>query len=129
MIFELNEENYILFAAKHYYSLHYSMTEFNSDLKRVIYIKRLLRKYQRSGVLSERLILNHLILLFNVFEPPNVVNKMLFFKIDKECYGYLKTFLVYLNRMSNEIPINSDYIIISSDIKIDMHIAKLLREL
>lgn len=125
---DLTEDNFLLFAAKHYYSVHYSMTEFNSDLKRIIYIKRLLKKYKKSGELAERLILNHLILLYNVFEPTIAVNKMLFFKLDDNCYSALKTFLVYLNRMPMEISYNGNKLI-SSDIPLDMEIAKILREL
>lgn len=125
---DLNSENYLLYAAKHYWPIHYSTAEFNSDLKRITYVKRLLKKYKKNGILAERLILNHLILLFNVFEPSIAVNKMLFFKIDQECYCALKTFLVYLNRMPDIIELNNIKII-SSDIRIDMDIAKLLREL
>lgn len=124
----LNSQNYLLFAAKHYYPVHYSLSEFNSDLKRIIYVKKLLKKYKNDGVLMERLILNHLILLFNVFEPTLAVNKMLFFKIDEDCYSYLKTFLIYLNRMSNSIEINNKKIL-SSDIILDMEIANILRNL
>jgi hypothetical protein len=125
---DLTESNFLLFAAKYYYSIHYCITEFNSDLKRIIYIKRLLKKYKKSGELAERLILNHLILLYNVFEPTAAVNKMLFFKLDKDCYSALKTFLVYLNRMPSEISFNNTRLI-SSDIPLDMEIAKILREL
>jgi hypothetical protein len=125
---DLTEDNFLLFAAKHYYSVHYSITEFNSDLKRIIYIKRLLKKYKKSGELAERLILNHLILLYNVFEPTIAVNKMLFFKLDDNCYSALKTFLVYLNRMPTEILYDGTKLI-SSDIPLDMEIAKILREL
>lgn len=125
---DLTESNFVLFAAKHYYSIHYSITEFNSDLKRIIYIKRLLKKYKKNGELAERLILNHLILLYNVFEPTFAVNKMLFFKLDKDCYSALKTFLVYLNRMPMEITFNGTRLI-SSDIPLDMEVAKILREL
>ena len=74
------------------------------------------------------MILNHLILLYNVFEPTLAVNTMLFFKIHKDYYSSLKTFLVYLNRMPNEIQLNNT-IIISSSIPIDMDIAKVLRNL
>ena len=125
---DLNSENFLLFAAKHYWSVHYSTAEFNSDLSRIIYIKRLLKKYKKTNILSDRLILNHLILLFNVFEPTLAVTMMLFLKIDKDCYSPLKTFLVYLNRMPDEIKINNIKIL-SSDIFIDMDIAKVLREL
>lgn len=125
---ELTEDNFLLFAAKHYYSIHYSVSEFDSDLKRIIYIKRLLKKYIKTGDLAERLILNHLILLYNVFEPTTAVNKMLFLKLDENCYSAIKTFLTYLNRMPIEITFN-DTKVISSDIPIDMNIAKILREL
>ena len=125
---DLNSENFLLFAAKHYWPVHYSTDEFNSDLSRIIYIKRLLKKYKKTNILSDRLILNHLILLFNVFEPTLAVTMMLFLKIDKDCYSPLKTFLVYLNRMPDEIKINNIKIL-SSDIFIDMDIAKVLREL
>lgn len=125
---DLNSENFLLFAAKHYWPVHYSTAEFNSDLSRIIYIKRLLKKYKKTNILSDRLILNHLILLFNVFEPTLAVTMMLFLKIDKDCYSPLKTFLVYLNRMPDEIKINNIKIL-SSDIFIDMDIAKVLREL
>jgi len=125
---DLTEDNFLLFAAKHYYSMHYCVSEFNSDLKRIIYIKRLLKKYNKSGELADRLILNHLILLYNVFGPTLAVNKMIFLKIDNDYYSALKTFLVYLNRMSAEIEINNN-IIISSNIPIDMEIANILRQL
>ena len=99
MFDELTPENFLLFAAKHSWSVHYSVSEFESDLQRIIYVKRLLRKYKKTGVISERLILNHLILLYNVFEPTVAVNRMLFFKIDPDCYSSLKTFMIYLNRI------------------------------
>lgn len=126
---ELVDDNFLLFAAKHYFPVHYSLMEFNSDLRKIIYIKRLLRKYKNNNILLERLILNHLILLYNVFEPTSAVNRMLFFKIDAECYSSLKTFLIYLNRMSDVIYINNKMRINSSDIQIDMNIAKILREI
>jgi hypothetical protein len=125
---ELTEQNFTFFAVKHYWPLHYSIVEFNTDLKRITYIKRLLKKYKKSGILAERLILNHLILLYNVFEPTTAVNSMLFFKIEQENYSQLKTFLVYLNRMPNTIKLNNN-VIISSEIPIDMEIAKILRAL
>lgn len=128
MINDLTADNFLLFAAKHYYSVHYCTSEFNSDLKRVSYVKRLLKKYIRTGELSDRLILNHLILIYNVFEPTSAATNMLFLKMDFECYSGLKTFLVYLNRMPEKIFFDNK-ILISSDINIDMNIAKVLRDL
>lgn len=128
MIENLTDESFLLYAAKHYSSLHYTTEEFNSDIKRISYIKRLIKKYKNNGVLAERLILNHLILLYNVFQPQSVVTLMLFYRLDQDCYSVLKTFLVYLNRMPDEIKFNNKKII-SSDIPVDMNIAKILRKL
>ena len=125
---DLNSENYILFAARYYSTLHYTTKEFNSDLKRVSYVKRLINRYLVSGKLKERLILNHIILLFNVFSDKEAVQKLLFFKLDVQCYSVLKTFLVYLNRMPNEIIIDNKTIILTQ-IPIDMELANILRNL
>tara|TARA_Y100000034_G_C6779341_1_gene348174 strand:- start:37 stop:336 length:300 start_codon:yes stop_codon:yes gene_type:complete len=79
------------------------MEEFNEDLNRIKYIKRLLRKYKKTGVLRERLILNHLIILQNVFGPA-ATSRMLFFKINEELFSELKTFLIFLKYLPEEIP-------------------------
>jgi hypothetical protein len=125
----LTNENYLLVAAKQYWSIHYTDLEFYSDLKRVFSIKKLINKYINSEVLSDRLILNHIILLFNAFESNIFVVKMLFLKLDIQHYSAIKTFLVYLDNMPDIIKINDVKIIISSDILIDMTIANRLRVL
>lgn len=98
MVFKtLNSENFLLYAVKHYDNPHcYSMQEFEEDLTRIVYLKRLFRKHKRSGELRERLILNHLITFYNVFgiEP---ATRMLFHKMDSDLLPLLKTFLVYLH--------------------------------
>jgi hypothetical protein len=95
---ELNEENHLLFAIKHYENPHAAtMEDFEEDLKRFKYIKRLLKKYVVQGELKHHLILNHLIICFNVFGEGTV--PLLFFKIEKEYWSILKTFLVFLNRI------------------------------
>ena len=98
MIFKtLNDENFALYAVKHYDNPQcHSMQEFEEDLTRIIYLKRLFRKYKRSGELRDRLILNHLITFYNVFgiEP---ATRMLFYKMDSDLLPLLKTFLVYLH--------------------------------
>jgi hypothetical protein len=92
----LNDENFSLFAVKYYDNPQCSsMTEFEEDLTRIVYLKRLFKKYQRTGELRERLILNHLITFYNVFGIP-AGNRMLFYKMDKDLLSYLKTFLIYL---------------------------------
>jgi len=93
---KLDNENYALYAAKYYDNpTCRSVEEFNEDLTRLIYLKRLFRRYRRSGELRERLILNHLITFYNVFGN-EAATRLLFFKIDQDLYGILKTFLVYL---------------------------------
>ena len=111
---ELNEDNYILFAIK-YYDNPQAVTQedFYEDLNRFIYIKKLLRKYVKSGDLKTSLLINHFIIAFNIFNEAAV--PLLFFKIEKELWSSLKTFLVFLNRVPeypktfvNEIPIDEN---------------------
>jgi len=92
----LNENNFIMYAMKLYENPQYSgIEEFQEDLNRIKYIKRLLRRYQKTGVLKERLILNHIIIISNVFGIEGAV-KILFYKIEKDLHTLLKTFLVFL---------------------------------
>jgi hypothetical protein len=128
MFVNLTHENFLLFAAKSYTSPHYVEQEFFSDLKRIKYIKRLLQKYRISGDLKERLILNHIILIYNVFEAESCT-KMLFLKINSHDYSALKTFLIFLNYMPNIIESINGNIIYSSDINIDFKVANALRQL
>lgn len=98
---ELNDENYLIFAIKNYNNPGCSgMEDLEEDLKRFKYIKRLFRRYEKSGELSERLILNHLIILYNVFDK--AATELLFFKIEERYWAILKSFLVYLNRIPLE---------------------------
>jgi hypothetical protein len=128
MFEDLNEDNFIMYAMKAYNSPHCILSEFESDLKRTKYLKRLFRRYKITKTLKERLILNHLILLYNVFgaEP---ATRILFFKIDETDYDVLKTFLIYLNYMPEKVKgiRGKDYI--SSDILIDMNVADILRRI
>ena len=95
---ELNEENYLLFAIKYYENPHAAtMEDFEEDLKRFKYIKRLLKKYVVSGELKHHLILNHLIIFINIFLEGAI--HLLFYKIEKEYWSILKTFLLFLNRI------------------------------
>jgi len=99
----LNDSNFVMYAMKNYENPTCTgMDEFHEDLNRVKYIKRLLRKYDRSNILRERLILNHLIILGNVFGP-TVSSRILFFKTEHELHSYLKTFLVYLNYLPDNL--------------------------
>ena len=96
---ELNESNYLLFAIK-FYDNPQSVTreDFESDLKRIRYVKRLLKRYQNNGELKVHLILNHLIILFNVFNEATV--PLLFYNLDEELWPEIKSFLIFLNRVS-----------------------------
>ena len=96
---ELNESNYLLFAIK-FYDNPQSVTreDFESDLKRIRYVKRLLNRYQNNGQLKVHLILNHLIILFNVFNEATV--PLLFYNLDEELWPAIKSFLIFLNRVS-----------------------------
>ena len=129
MIFDLNDDNFDIYAAKHYDRPHIITSEFEDDLRRIKYVKRLLRKYKQSGDFKERLILNHVIILSNVFGIDAAVN-MLFFKVDKEDYPLLKTILLFLNFMPNRLTVTFDkYYVRQEDITIDLSIAKKLREI
>ena len=128
MVENLSDDNFILYAAKSYISPHYLEQEFFSDLKRIKYIKRLIQRYTYSGELRERLLLNHIILVYNVFDT-EACTRMLFLKIKPKDYSCLKTFLVYLNYMPTEVKFINGKSIISSDIPIDFNIANRLRNL
>jgi len=109
--FELNEDNILMFAMKNYDNPECkSMVEFEEDFNRCVYLKRLFRKYHKTGELKERLILNHLITFYNVFGI-NAATKILFYKIEPELHHILKTFLVYLNYVPNEVGREEMYIL------------------
>jgi len=95
---ELNEDNYLLFAIKFYENPQaITMEDFQSDLKRLRYIKRLLKRYKNTGELKTHLILNHLIILFNVFNDAAV--PLLFYNLDRDLWPAIKSFLLFLNRL------------------------------
>jgi hypothetical protein len=95
---ELNERNYLLFAIK-FYDNPQAVTreDFEDDLKRIKYIKRLLKRYKNTGELKTHLILNHLTVLFNVFNDAAV--PLLFYNLEKDLLPPIKSFLVFLNRL------------------------------
>jgi hypothetical protein len=125
MFDDLNEDNFMMYAAKCYTSPHCIMSEFEGDIKRTKYLKRLFRKYKVTKSLKERLILNHIILLNNVFGPEHMA-RILFYKTDERDYDILKTFLSYLNLMPEIIyGINGKNIRLS-EIPLDMDVAEIL---
>jgi|TARA_R100000406_G_C3045436_1_gene107263 sulfur relay (sulfurtransferase) DsrC/TusE family protein len=99
---QLNDDNIVNFAMKNYDNPSCkNIEEFQEDFNRIKYIKRLFNRYQSSGILRERLILNHIITFYNVFGL-NAATRMLFNKIDEKHYPLLKTFLTYLNYCPQE---------------------------
>ena len=93
----LNEKNYLMFAIKHYDNPQsVTVDDFMEDMKKFKYLKRLLKRYLKTGILRVNLILNHLIILFNVFNDATI--PLLMYKLDKEYWSLVKTFLIYLNR-------------------------------
>lgn len=100
----ITEENYMLFAMKVYENPQCkSVQEFHEDMNRIKYLKRLFKKYKSTGVLRERLILNHIIILYNVFGIQSAT-RILFARLDKELHPILKTFLVFLHMFPEKIP-------------------------
>jgi hypothetical protein len=99
MIFtELNEDTFLLFAIKHYENPQ-AVTEddFHKDLSHFKYIKRLLKRYKNTGVLKTHLLINHFIILYNIFG--DATTPMLFYKIERNLWSTMKTFIVFLNRL------------------------------
>jgi len=95
---ELNESNYLLFAIKFYDNPQaVAREDFDEDLKRIRYIKKLLKRYKNTGELKTHLILNHLTILFNVFNDATV--PLLFYNLEKDLWPSIKSFLVFLNRL------------------------------
>jgi hypothetical protein len=101
------------------------MSEFENDIKRTKYLKRLFRRYKVTKVLKERLVLNHIILLNNVFGPKETA-RILFYRIDERDYDVLKTFLMYLNIMPDTISGIRGKIIYTSDIPLDENVVEIL---
>ena len=95
---ELTERNFLLFAIKHYENPQaVTKEDFDTALNHFRYIKRLLKRYKSSNELKLHLLINHFIILYNIFG--NAATPMLFFKIEKDLWSYVKTFVVFLNRL------------------------------
>ena len=98
----INADNVVMYAIRHYDNPQCEgEKEFEDDLKRFKYIKRLLRKYYDTGILKERLLLNHLIVLTNVFGS-TASTTLLLYKIQEEYWSTLKSFLIYLNTITED---------------------------
>jgi len=115
MIFnELNEDNFLLFAIKHYENPQaVTKEDFDKDLNHFKYIKRLLKRYKKTGELKTHLLINHFIILYNIFGE--ATTPMLFFKIDKELWSSMKSFIIFLGKLP-EYPKSSIH-----DIQVDLY--------
>jgi len=124
----LNNENWMMYVIKAYEKPNYVMSEFKEDLKRINYLKRLFKRHRKYGDIKERLVINHLTVLYNVFGP-EVTSRILFFKMSKEDHSILKTYLTFLNIMPRKIEGVKGIDIYDSSIPIDMEVADKLRNL
>jgi len=122
----IDNENFLIYAIKCYDRPHCVMSEFKEDLKRFNYLKRLFRRYRKTGELKERLILNHLVVIYNVFGI-EAATRLLFLRMSDEDYSALKTFLLFLAYMPEKIVGIKNKNIVSSVISVDMKIAETLR--
>lgn len=126
---ELNDSTYLLYCAQRYDGRFCPTTEeFQNDMKRITYIKKLITRYVETGDLKERLILNHIIVLNNVFGA-DATCRILWFKLEKQM-KYIKPFLILLNILPSVLyNINGKKIIITDDVDMDSTIIQALRKI
>ena len=126
MFDELTEDNFMIFAAKHYMNPHCrGIDDFNDDLNHFKYLKRLFNRFQKDGVLKTNLMCGHLIVLYNVFEA-QAMTRMLFHKIEEDQWSLLKPFLIMMNHLPEQI-IEGSKIINTVDISLNKEIVEELR--
>jgi hypothetical protein len=123
---DLTNDNILIYAVKAYDKPNCIMSEFKEDMKRFNYLKRLFKRYRKVGELREQLVLNHLVVICNVFGP-EVATRILFFKMSKDDFPALKTYLLFLSCMPEKVRCIKGHDIISSEIPVDMTIAEVLR--
>ena len=122
----LKADTFLVYAIKNYNNPECTgMSDFEDDVKRFKYLKRLFNRYETSEVLSDRLIINHLIVLYNVFDV--AATTMLFYKTEERHWPILKTFLVFLNRMPMEQIVTGG--VKDTDIPLDFKIINILRKI
>ena len=129
MLFDdLTDANFLMFAMKEYTNQQCTnIDEFYDDLKKIKYIRRLINRFLESGKLKEILILNHLIVFYNVFDN-KAATRLLFFKIEEKYWSVLKTFLIYLSMMPETVKGIRGEDIISSDIQLNQEVIDKLRD-
>ena len=125
---DLTNENIMLYAIKSYDKPNMLMSEFKEDMKRFNYLKRLFRRYRKDSDLKNQLILNHIVVLSNVFGA-EVITRLLFFNMAREDYSAIKTYLLFLSLMPDVVLGIRGQNLLSSDIPVDMNIANTLRKI
>jgi len=128
MFDDLNDDNVLIYAMKVYDKPNCIMSEFKEDMKRFNYLKRLFFRYRKFDELRERLIINHLVVIMNVFGF-EATTRLLFYKMSKTDYSALKTYMLFLNIMPDTIRGIKGQTILSSDIPVDTKIADSLRNI
>lgn len=125
MIEKLDETTFLKKAFKAYDNPHcVSLQEFENDISKFSYIKKILTQYSQSGDINERLFLNHIVVCFNLFGNDALI--LLLYRVNKEQWKYLFPFLILLNRLPDYIP---EFNLNTSDIPLDMNIVERLRKL
>jgi hypothetical protein len=124
----LTNDNIMIYAMKIYDKPNCIMSEFKEDMKRFNYLKRLFRRYRKIGEVKERLVLNHLVVLYNVFGA-EALTRMLFFKMSKDDQSIVKTYLIFLSCMPEVVKGIRGNDLLSSDIPVYLKIAEVLREI
>jgi hypothetical protein len=122
----LTSDNILLYCMKAYDRPNMLMSEFKDDMKRFNYLKRLFKRYRKENELREQLVINHLVVLYNVFGP-EVATRLLFYKLTKDDYSILKTYLLFLNLMPDVVRGIRGSDIVSSDIPVDLKLVEVLR--
>jgi hypothetical protein len=128
MFENLDDSNILMYAIKCYDKVHCIQSEFEEDFKRVRYVNRLLCRYRQSTEIKERLLLNHLVSLQNVFGV-EATTRILFTRVPKDDWSSLKTFLLFTSAMPDVVKGIDGEDIISSDIKLDWKLVELLRSI
>jgi hypothetical protein len=129
MFDNLTSENAILYAAHVYDNPQcVSWAEFEEDYRRIKYVKRLIHRYHQSGQLKERLLLNHVILLANVFPPPSLA-RLLFVKLDPSHYSTLRTLLEFLSLAPARVTGIKGQVLLLSDFPVNIPLRQRLEQL